>query len=132
VPRQFGLYRIGSGFVASCAGRCDGRRSGRVPGRPPELLLARARCFAHRAWLEGERLLGDADLPTGGIPAVLIQRCMDIGVLDTAWEMAWACPGAGREVLERTGHSGSNEMTARPIRMLNDSSGRLRTCWPPH
>jgi proline iminopeptidase len=49
---------------------------------------------------------------------------MDMGGLDTAWELARAWPGAELAVIERSGHSGSAEMTARQIRALDGFAAR--------
>lgn len=99
---------------------------GSYSARPPELLLARARLcahyFAHAAWLGEGQLLAGAHL-LAGIPGVLIQGRMDMGGFDTAWELVRAWPGAELAVIERSGHSGSPEMTARQVKALNDFAG---------
>ena len=100
---------------------------GSYSARPPGLLLARARLcahyFAHGAWLEEGQLLADTHL-LSGIPGVLIQGRMDMGGFDTAWELAQAWSGATLAVIERSGHSGSTEMTARQVRALDDFAAR--------
>jgi proline iminopeptidase len=90
--------------------------------RPPELLLARARLcsyyFSHGAWLqEGELLVNAHRLR--GIPGVLVHGRMDMGGSDTAWELARAWPDAELVVIERSGHSGSQAMTARQVAALD-------------
>jgi proline iminopeptidase len=104
----------------------DGR-PGSYSARPPELLLARARLcahyFAHGAWLEEGQLLAGAHL-LDGIPAVLIQGRLDMGGFDTAWELSGAWPGAELAVIERAGHSGSADMTARQVKALDDFADR--------
>jgi len=100
---------------------------GAYSARPPDLLLARARLcahyFAHGAWLEEGELLAGAHRLVG-IPGVLIQGRMDMGGLDTAWELARSWPGAELAVIERSGHSGSAAMTARQVAALDDFAGR--------
>ena len=59
-----------------------------------------------------------------GIPGVLIQGHMDMGGLDTAWELARAWPGAELANIERTGHSGSAAMTAHQVTALDEFTGR--------
>jgi proline iminopeptidase len=100
---------------------------GAYSARPPDLLLARARLcahyFAHGAWLEEGELLAGAHRLVG-IPGVLIQGRMDMGGLDTAWELVRSWPGAELAVIERSGHSGSAAMTARQVAALDDFAGR--------
>lgn len=96
---------------------------GAYSDRPPELLLARARIcahyFGHGAWLEEGELLFNAGR-LAGIPGVLIHGRMDMGGLDTAWELATAWPGSELVVIDRSGHSGSAEMTSRQVTALNE------------
>jgi proline iminopeptidase len=96
---------------------------GAYSDRPPELLQARARIcthyFAHAAWLEEDELLNNADR-LAGIPGVLIHGRMDMGGLDTAWELARAWPDAELVVIDSTGHSGSAAMTARQVTALDE------------
>jgi proline iminopeptidase len=96
---------------------------GAYSARSPDLLLARARLcahyFAHGAWLEEGQLLANAHR-LAGIPGVLIHGRMDMGGFDTAWELARAWPGAELAVIERSGHSGSADITARQVRALDD------------
>ena len=96
---------------------------GAYSDRPPELLLARARIcahyFAHAAWLEeGELLINAGRL--AGIPGVLIHGRIDMGGLDTAWELATAWQGSELVVVDRSGHSGSAEMTSCQVTALNE------------
>jgi proline iminopeptidase len=99
----------------------DGK-PGSYSARPPELLLARARLcahyFSHGAWLQEGELLANAHR-LGGIPGVLIQGRMDMGGFDTTWELARAWPDAEVAVIERSGHSGSEAMTARQVAALD-------------
>jgi proline iminopeptidase len=61
---------------------------------------------------------------TLGIPGVLIQGRMDMGGLDTAWDLARAWPDAELAVIGRSGHSGSAAMAARQIAALDDFATR--------
>lgn len=79
--------------------------------------------FAHGAWLDGGELLANAHRLTG-IPGVLIQGRMDMGALDTAWELARAWPDAKLAVTGCTGHSGSAAMTALQVTALDNFAGR--------
>jgi proline iminopeptidase len=104
-----------------------GGHPGAYSDRPPQLLLARARLcahyFSHGAFLEEGELLGGAHR-LAGIPGVLIQGRMDMGGLDTAWELARAWPGAELAVIGLSGHSGSAAMTARQIAALDHFAHR--------
>jgi proline iminopeptidase len=55
---------------------------------------------------------------------VLIHGRMDTGGLDTAWDLAQAWPDAQLAVIEQTGHSGSDAMTARQVAALDDFATR--------
>jgi hypothetical protein len=45
---------------------------------------------------------------------------MDMGGLDTAWELAMAWPDSELFVIGRSGHSGSAAMTSRQVTALNE------------
>lgn len=49
---------------------------------------------------------------------------MDMGGLDTAWELARAWPDAELAVIERSGHSGGAAMTTRQIAALDHFATR--------
>ena len=84
--------------------------------RPPAAQLAFVRIcthyFSHGAWLEEGVLLREAHR-LAGIPGVLIHGRLDLGgpVL-VAWELASAWPDARLIVIEGSGHTGSDAMTA--------------------
>lgn len=97
---------------------------GSYSDRPPLSLLGRARTcahfFSHGAWLEEGILLREAGR-LAGIPTVLIHGRFDLGSpLENAWDLARALPGAELAVIEDSGHSGSETMSARKRRALDD------------
>jgi proline iminopeptidase len=104
-----------------------GGHPGAYSDRPPELLLARARLcahfFSHGAFLEEGELLANAHR-LADIPGVLIHGRMDTGGLDTAWDLAQVWPDAELAIIEQTGHSGSDAMTARQLAALGDFATR--------
>jgi proline iminopeptidase len=79
--------------------------------------------FSHGAWLQEGELLANAHR-LSGIAGVLIQGRMDMGGFDTAWELAQAWPDAELAVIERSGHSGSEAMTARQVATLDRLAGK--------
>jgi proline iminopeptidase len=91
--------------------------------RPPAELLSRARIcahyFANGAWLPEGALLREAHR-LAGIPGVLIHGRLDLGSpLDTAWELARGWPDAELAVVEDSGHTGSDTMTAHKVGALD-------------
>ncbi|HKV29408.1 MAG TPA: prolyl aminopeptidase [Candidatus Dormibacteraeota bacterium] len=74
-----------------------------------------AHYFSHAAWLDGGRLLRDADR-LGGIPGVLVHGRFDIGgPPDVPWLLSRAWPEAELHLVG-TGHLGGNEMLEPVIR----------------
>ncbi len=74
--------------------------------------------FHHRAWLEPDQLLMNAQR-LAGIPGVLVHGRLDLGgPLDTAWQLAQVWPEAGLKVVE-TGHTGGAQMTAAIVEATN-------------
>lgn len=102
-------------------------RPGSYSARPADQLLARARLcahyFSHGAWLEEGELLANAGR-LAGIPGVLIHGRLDMGGLDTAWDLSRAWPQADLVVIHRSGHSGSAEMTSRQVAALDAFAAR--------
>jgi proline iminopeptidase len=89
---------------------------GAYSARPPEAQLALVRIcthyFSHGAWLEEGVLLREAHR-LAGIPGVLIHGRLDLGgPILVAWELASAWPDASLVVIEDSGHTGSDAMTA--------------------
>jgi proline iminopeptidase len=89
---------------------------GQYSAKPDAAKLAFVRIcthyFAHRAWLEDEQLLRDADR-LKGIPGILVHGRLDLSSpLLTAWELAQAWPGADLRIIEDSGHTGSPSMGA--------------------
>lgn len=85
--------------------------------RPLAAMLARARIithyFANGAFLDEGVLLRDAGR-LAGIPATLLHGRLDLGSpVQTARELALAWPGAELEIVDDSGHTGSDLMTAR-------------------
>jgi len=69
-----------------------------------------AHFFSNGAWLEEGQLLRDAH-KLAGIPAVLVHGRHDMGSpVQTAWELAKAWPGARLQIIEDSGHAGSEAM----------------------
>ncbi len=96
--------------------------------RPPAARLAFVRIcahyFSHGAWLEDGVLLREAGR-LAGLPGVLIHGRLDLGgPLGTAWELARAWPGARLEVVEDSGHTGSDDMRQRISDALDGFAGR--------
>jgi proline iminopeptidase len=84
--------------------------------RPPRAQLALVRICAHYgangAWLEDGALLRDAHR-LAGIPGVLIHGRLDLGSpVKVAWDLAQAWPDARLVVIEDSGHTGSDAMSA--------------------
>jgi proline iminopeptidase len=100
----------------------NGRRNA-YSDRPAESLLAFVRIaahyFSHGAWLEEGALLRGAVRLTG-IPGVLIHGRLDLsGPLETAWALARAWPKAELVVINDSGHTGSDTMSARKRNALD-------------
>jgi proline iminopeptidase len=90
----------------------DGRPNPRYDDAAFRMTFARivTHYFHHRAWLEPDQLLRDADR-LEGIPGVLIHGRLDLGgPLDAAWLLAEAWPDADLIVVD-TGHTGGTDMT---------------------
>lgn len=70
--------------------------------------------FHHKAWLDQDQILRDADR-LAGIPAVLIHGRADLGgPLDVPWHLAQAWPDAELVVVD-TGHTGGDAMTTATV-----------------
>jgi proline iminopeptidase len=83
-----------------------------------------AHYFSHDAWLEDGILLREADR-LAAIPGVLIHGRLDLSCpLDTAWQLARAWPHAELEIIDDSGHQGSDTMSRR-IRGALDTFARL-------
>lgn len=84
---------------------------GAYSDRPDDAIMAMTRIcahyFANGAWLEEGELLRNADR-LAGIPGALIHGRLDMGSpLRTAWELAKVWPDATLQVVEDSGHTGS-------------------------
>ena len=84
--------------------------------RPRDAKLAFVRIashyFAHGAWLEEEELLRNADR-LDGIPGVLIHGRLDLaGPLETAWELDRTWTDAELVVVDDSGHTGNERVSA--------------------
>ena len=95
--------------------------------RPLAAMQARARIITHYftngAFLEEGVLLREAGR-LAGIPATLLHGRLDLGSpVQTAWELARAWPGAELEIVEDSGHTGSDVMTARKRAALDRYAG---------
>ncbi|MFB6893059.1 prolyl aminopeptidase [Kitasatospora sp. NPDC056327] len=83
-----------------------------------------ARYFSRGAWLEEGQLLRDAH-KLAGIPAVLVHGRHDMGCpVQTAWELAAAWPGARLDIIEDSGHAGSDAMGLALRRAVEDFKTR--------
>ncbi len=96
--------------------------------RPPAARLAFVRIcahyFSHGAWLEEGVLLREAGR-LAGLPGVLTHGRLDLGgPLGTAWELARAWPDARLEIVEDSGHTGSDDMRQRISDALDGFAGR--------
>ncbi|GAA0591013.1 prolyl aminopeptidase [Kutzneria viridogrisea] len=83
-----------------------------------------AHYFAHRCWLEDGVLLREAHR-LAGIPAVLIHGRLDIsGPVGTAWELAKRWPQARLEIVDDSGHTGSDAMRDQVLAALDGFAKR--------
>lgn len=74
--------------------------------------------FHHKAWLDPDQILRDAER-LAGIPAVLTHGRGDLaGPLDVPWQLAQAWPDAELVVVD-TGHAGGDAMTAATVEATN-------------
>jgi proline iminopeptidase len=70
-----------------------------------------AHYFSHDCFVDGDALLSEA-WRLKDIPAVLVHGRFDLGgPLEYAWELARAWPGARLEIVEDSGHTGSDAMS---------------------
>ena len=97
--------------------------------RPLAAMLARARIithyFANGAFLDEGVLLREAGR-LAGIPATLLHGRLDLGSpVQTAWELARAWPGAELEIVDDSGHTGSDLMTVRKRAALDRYAAAL-------
>ena len=97
--------------------------------RPLAAMLARARIithyFANGAFLDEGVLLREAGR-LAGIPATLLHGRLDLGSpVQTAWELARAWPGAELEIVDDSGHTGSELMTVRKRAALDRYAAAL-------
>jgi proline iminopeptidase len=95
--------------------------------RPPRAQLAFVRICAHYfsngAWLEEGQLYRDAHR-LAGIPGVLVHGRLDMGSpVKVAWDLAQAWPDARLVVIEDSGHTGSDAMSAEIRAALDSFSG---------